>query len=83
MEHSTLIVTLHLHRLVQLIASRCNAKIQPGANTEQALILCDITTKVLLKCCTEWFKINLTLFKIHVSHKWDSTMNLFEYIYKA
>ncbi len=32
---------------------------------------------------TEWFKINLTLFKTHVSHKWDSIMNLFEHIYKA
>ena len=25
---------------------------------------------------------NLTLFKSHISHKWESIMNLFEYIYK-
>ena len=28
--------------------------------------------------CTEWFKINLRLFKSHISDKWDDIMNLFE-----
>ncbi len=31
---------------------------------------------------TEWFKINLTLFISHISHKWENIMNLFEDIYK-
>ena len=30
---------------------------------------------------TEWFKINLTLFKSHISHKWEDIMNLFEDIF--
>ncbi len=53
---STLVVTLHLRPL----RSTDRAGIEPclsrtdtpgrGANTEQALILCDITTKVLMTC---------------------------------
>ena len=31
---------------------------------------------------TEWFKINLTLFMSHISHKWENIMNLFDDIYK-
>ncbi len=31
---------------------------------------------------TEWFKINLTLFKNHISHKWGNIMNLFEDFHK-
>ena len=27
--------------------------------------------------CTEWFKINLTLFRSRISHKWENIMNLF------
>ncbi len=32
---------------------------------------------------TEWFKINLTLFKSHISHKWGNIMKLFEDINKV
>ncbi len=32
---------------------------------------------------TVWFKINLTLFETHISHKLNSIMNLFDNIYKA
>ena len=32
---------------------------------------------------TVWFKINLTLFETHISHKSNSIMNLFDNIYKA
>ncbi len=32
---------------------------------------------------TEWFKINLALFKSHISHKWEIIIDLFEDIYKA
>ncbi len=32
---------------------------------------------------TEWLKINLTLFKSHISHKWENIINLFEDIYKV
>ena len=28
---------------------------------------------------TEWFKINLMLFKSHISPKWENKLNLFEY----
>ena len=32
---------------------------------------------------TEWFKINLTLFISHISHKWGNIMNLFEDFHKV
>ena len=38
------------------------------------------TQDLIIQCGS---KINLTLFKTHVSHKWKSIMNLFDNIYKA
>ncbi len=35
------------------------------------------------RATTEWFKINLTLFKSHISHKWRNIMDLFEDIHKG
>ncbi len=46
-------------------------------------LLSDLHTNEPMWQYTEWFKINLTLSKTHVSHKWESVMNLFEHIYKA
>ncbi len=51
---STLVVTLHLRplRLADRHANTRSAEIglRRGANTEQALKVCDVTTKVLVKC---------------------------------
>ena len=35
------------------------------------------------KWYTEWFKINSTIFKSHISHKWENNIDLFEDIYKV
>ncbi len=37
-------------------AKMCSAEIRCGANTEQALIFCDVTSKVLLKCRISAFR---------------------------
>ena len=52
-----------------------------GAPKTSILILC--TSSFDVAVCTEWFKINLTLFKSYISHKWENIMNLLEDIYKV
>ncbi len=55
----------------------CSLEIRCGANIKQALILCDVTTKVLVKCClgplpqvyclSEYIDVSFKLLKIILS----------------
>ena len=49
-------------------------------NVDTAFLLCG--TDVCFRLHTVWFKINLTLVKTHISHKWGKIRNLFEDNYK-
>ena len=84
-------------RQKEWVCFRCNSKLTIIEGTIGATLYthsqdCETTSTRYLKDYedadvsfqdyTEWFKINLTLFMSHISHKWENIMNLFEDIYK-
>ena len=73
----------HSPMLVSGGAGDCNICITDCVQQQTINALSGHTGKLVIIGSTVWFKINLTLFETHISHKWNSIMNLFDNIDKA